>query len=112
MLADLMFKTKALLDDFEDFVSAELLRLLQLDEAAFAAAGMTLDYDHDAARFTVRNCTRDLAVHANARNAVWALGFKSFVLQSAYGKLEYTAAADRETEAEPQHAAGAAAASA
>jgi hypothetical protein len=111
MLAYLMFKTKALLDEFEDFVSAELLRLLQLDETAFAAAGMTLDYDHDVARFTLENCAPDLAVHAETRNAIWALGFESFILESARGKLEYTAAADRETEAEPERAAGAVAAS-
>ena len=106
-----MFKTKALLDDLEDFVSAELLRLLQLDETAFAAAGMTLDYDHHAARFTARNCPPDLAVHANARKAVWALGFESFILESAHGKLEYAASADRETVPEPPRAAGATAGS-
>ncbi len=111
MLAYLMFKTKALLDEFEDFVSAEVLRLLHLDEAAFAAAGMTLDYDHDAARFSLRNCAPDLAIDADARSAIWALGFESFILESAHRKLEYSAAADRLAGDMQARAAGAAAGS-
>ena len=112
MLAYLMFKTKALLDDLEDFVSAELLRILQLDATEFAAAGMTLDFDTASARFTIASCAPGFAVpDMNVRKAVWALGFESFILKYKHGKLEYTAAADRGTEPQPPRAAGAAAGS-
>ena len=113
MLAYLMFKTKAVLDDLEDFVSAELLRLMGMEEAAFAAAGMTVDFDAAAARFTIGNCAPDFSVRDfGARNAIWALGFESFVLEFAAGRLEYTAAADRgEEEPQPPRAVGTAAGS-
>lgn len=113
MLAYLMFKTKALLNDLEDFVAAELLRLMGMEEAAFAAAGMTVDFDAAAARFTLGNCAPDFSVEdLGARKAIWALGFESFVLESAAGRLEYTAAADRcEEELQPSRAMGTAAGS-
>lgn len=104
MLASLMFKTRALLDDLEDCLSTEVLRVIGMDATAFAAAGMTLDYDEGAARFTIGNCAPCLAVREiGRRQAIWELGFKSFTLESPAGRTEYTAAADR-GEIEPPHA--------